>query len=226
MTIILVLLTLAVFIVLGLVKSSARKAESIKVALPESHVRSIVIDRYYHPSHTWALVGSAEEVTVGADDFAQKILGDLSDVELPVLGSNVKQGEVYASLRRGGKTLPQIAPVSGTIVGVNEKLASKPGLVNSSPLEKGWIVKIAPVHLSREIRNLLKGIVADRWQEAVQSQVVQWFSSPSHPVLQDGGRMVDNVSDLIGDAEWERFVQEFFSVPATKRNNSAMNSRT
>jgi glycine cleavage system H lipoate-binding protein len=220
MTIILVLLTLVVFIILGLVKSSARKAESTEVALPEAHPSPIVFDRYYHPGHSWALVSSTGDVTVGVDDFTQRVVGGLSKIQLPVLGSIVKQGEVYATLERGGKVLPQIAPLSGTIVGVNNKLASSPGVVNTSPLEKGWIVRIAPAQLTLELRNLLKGVIADRWQEAVNSQVVRWFSSPSHPVLQDGGRMVDKVSDLMGDAEWERFVQEFFSIAATKRDNN------
>lgn len=91
-------------------------------------------------------------------------------------------------------------------------------MVNSSPLERGWIVRIAPTQLAIDLRNLLKGAVADRWQEAVSSQVVRWFSSSLHPVLQDGGQMVDNVSDLMNDEEWQRFVQEFFSIEATYRN--------
>jgi hypothetical protein len=57
----------------------------------------------------------------------------------------------------------------------------------------------------------------------VNSQVVRWFSSPLHPVLQDGGQMIDNVSDLMNDVEWQRFVQEFFSIEATYRNNNVTN---
>ncbi|MCX6142539.1 MAG: hypothetical protein NTZ35_04895 [Ignavibacteriales bacterium] len=169
MTIILVLLTLVVFIVLGLVKSSRRKAATAEQALPEDHPTPIV---------------------------------------------------------RGGKALPQIAPLSGTIVGVNNKLASSPGVVNSSPLEKGWIVRLAPAQLTVELRNLLKGAIADRWQEAVINQLVRWFTSPLHPVLQDGGQIIDNVSDLMDDADWQRFVQEFFSIEATYRNNNLTNQRS
>ena len=226
MTIILVLLTLAVFIILGLVKSSARKAETTEVTLPDVHASPIVIERYYHPGHSWALVSSTGDVAVGVDDFTQKVVGGLSRIQLPAMGSKVKQGEVYATLERGRKALPQIAPLSGTIVGVNNKLASSPGVVNSSPLEKGWIVRIAPAQLTLELRNLLRGVIADRWQEAVSSQVVRWFSSSLHPVLQDGGRIVDNVSDLMNDEEWQRFVQEFFSIEATYRNNNVSNRRS
>jgi glycine cleavage system H protein len=226
MTIILVLLTLVVFIVLGLVKSSGRKAVVGEEALPEVHPASTVLERYYHPGHSWALVSSSGDVTIGVDDFTQKVVGGLSRIQLPVLGSKVKQGEVYAMLERGGKALPQIAPLSGTIVGVNNKLASSPGVVNSSPLERGWIVRLAPAQLTVELRNLLRGVIADRWQEAVSNQLVRWFTSPLHPVLQDGGRIVDNVSDLMDDEEWQRFVQEFFSIEATYRNNNLTNQRS
>jgi glycine cleavage system H protein len=226
MTIILVLLTLVVFIAVGLVKSFRTKATTAGEALPEAQPASIVLERYYHPGHSWALVSSTGEVTVGVDDFTQKVVGGLSRVHLPVLGTQVKQGEVYATLERGGKALPQIAPLSGTIVGVNNKLASSPGVVNSSPLEKGWIVRLAPARLTVELRNLLRGVIADRWQDAVSNQLVRWFASPLHPVLQDGGQIVDNVSDLMDDAEWQRFVQEFFSIEVTDRNNNLTNQRS
>lgn len=218
MTIILVLLTLMVFIILGLVKGSVKKPETSKATIPEAHPSAIVFERYYHPGHSWALVTSDGDVTVGVDDFTQKVVGGLSKVELPMLGTKVKQGDIYAKLERGGKVLPQIAPLSGTIVGVNEKLASSPGVVNTSPLEKGWIIRIAPAQLRLELRNLLKGVIADRWQEAVNGQVVRWFSSSLHPVMQDGGRIIDNVSDLMNDEEWQRFVHEFFSIESTYRN--------
>lgn len=103
MTIILVLSTFVVFIVLGVIKSSTRKAETAKVIIPKAQPRPIVIERYDHPGHSWALVSSSGEVTVGVDDFTQKVVGGLSRMQLPAVGSIVKQGEVYASLERGAK---------------------------------------------------------------------------------------------------------------------------
>jgi glycine cleavage system H protein len=223
MTVFLVLLTLAVFIILGLIKSSRRKAATAEAKLREAPPGVTVIDRYFHPSHSWVLVSGREDVTVGADHFAQQVIGTITDVQLPLLGASVQQGQVYATLRKGEKVLPQVAPVSGTIIAVNEKLSSKPGMINDSPMENGWIAKIAPARLQLELRNLLKGAVADRWLDAVRSQVVQWFSSPAHPVLQDGGQMIDNVSDLMNNSEWEGFVQEFFSISTSNRNTNEKN---
>lgn len=219
MTFILFLLTLLIFVALGLISSSRMKKVRQESPSPKMHIGQTIVDRYYHPGHSWAVVNSPELVTVGVDDFAQRVIGHLSSIRLPVPGASVKQGEVYTTLLRGEKSLPQVAPVSGVIVGVNEKLVKNPELVNSSPFDRGWVVKIAPAHLALEIRNLLKGIVAERWEEAVRKQLVQWFSPKLHPVLQDGGQIVEGVSDLVGNEEWLRLVREFFPVAVTNRSN-------
>lgn len=223
MSFILLLLTLAVFIVLELVKSSKKRALTQRRAAPEAQVTYTIVERYYHPGHAWMVVNSPEVVTVGVDDFAQRVLGHLSGVQMPLLGTSVRQGEVYATIERGGKFLPQIAPLSGIVVDVNNKLVGRPQLVNTSPFDRGWIAKIAPANLSLEIRNLLHGAVAERWEEAVRSQLIQWFSPPLHSVLQDGGRIAENVSDLMNEQEWERFVQEFFPNAGMIRNNDIKN---
>jgi hypothetical protein len=81
-------------------------------------------------------------------------------------------------------------------------------------------VKIAPLKLSLELHNLLKGLVAERWEEAVRNNLVHWFSTPTQPVMQDGGRVVEGVSDLLTHDEWLRFTNEFFSVGNINRNNN------
>jgi glycine cleavage system H protein len=220
MSLVLALLTLGVFILLELVKRSRKKSAvsenstAAQLSIPKP------IERFYHPGHSWALVESDDEVIVGADDFAQRALGRLSGIQLPQLWTRVQQGEVYATLVRGEKSLPQAAPVSGMVVGVNRKLEETPDLINASPFDQGWIAKIAPMKLSLEVRNLLKGLVAERWEEAVRSHLVQWFSSPAQPLLQDGGKVVAGVSDLLTDDEWQRFTEEFFSIGKTNRNNN------
>jgi glycine cleavage system H protein len=220
MSLVLALLTLGVFILLELVKRSRNKnaVSDHSIALQPSAPKPI--ERFYHPGHSWAAVVSDDEVMVGADDFAQRALGRLSGIELPQLWTKVQQGQVYATLIRGEKSLPQAAPVSGTIVRINRKLEETPELINASPLDEGWIVKIAPLKLSLEVRNLLRGLVAERWEEAVRNHLVHWFSTPAHPVMQDGGKIVEGVSDLLTHDEWQRFTEEFFSVGMINRNNN------
>jgi glycine cleavage system H lipoate-binding protein len=220
MSFILLLLSIMVFVILELVKRSGKKSTMREKSIPDVQTSLKIVDRYYHPGHSWVVLGSSDEVTIGVDDFAQRVIGHVSEIQLPELRASVRQGQVYTTLRHGSKSLPQVAPLSGVIVGINRKLEQNPDLVNASPFDQGWIVKVAPANLSLELRNLLKGVVAERWEEAVRNQLVSWFSHPAQPVLQDGGRIVDGVSDLLSDEGWQRFTEEFFPIVMTNRNNN------
>jgi glycine cleavage system H protein len=152
------------------------------------------------------------EVTVGADDFSERLIGTLTGIDLPAVGQTLQQGEGFARLRHGNRVLTQSAPISGTIVEVNDKLARKPTLLNDSPLEKGWVAKIVPSDLKADLRNLLSGATAEAWRGAVQAQLIQFFSPRIGTVLQDGGHLVKNIGDQVSDEEWKYLVQEFFST--------------
>ncbi len=212
---ILILLSIAVFIILELVRSSRKRVGEELHAKPAEAPASVrIAERYFHPAHSWVLASKSDPVLVGVDDFAQRMIGTIESIDLPSLGQPLAQGQVLATLRRGKKALAQVAPVSGVVVAVNDKLHRRPGLVNESPYDRGWIVRLAPASLNRELRNLLKGVVAERWEEAVRAELVRWFTPRLETVLQDGGGVIDNVSDLVNDEAWERLVHEFFPVVA------------
>lgn len=224
MSFVLVLLTVAIFIVLELLRRSRRKEvhapRDLHIDVPG---RTSAIERLFHPGHSWAVVGKSDEVTVGVDDFAQRFIGPVDRVGLPAPGQLVSQGQVLATLHRRRRSLAHIAPISGVVVAVNEKLTSHPSEVNTSPYDRGWTVKVRPTSLQMETRNLLKGIVAERWMEAVRVELIHWFSPRPGTVLQDGGWLVESVSDLVSDHEWNRLVNDFF--PICESTNEDMNNR-
>lgn len=216
MTFILILLTIAIFVILELIRGSRnRMDEKLQSKSTEVPPPAGVVERYFHPAHSWVLTSESDTVVVGIDDFAQRMIGTIETIELPPLGHPLTQGQVMVTLRRGGKALAQVAPVSGVVVAVNDKLQRRPGLVNESPYDRGWIVKLAPASLRRELRNLLKGVVAERWEEAVRAELVRWFAPRLGTVLQDGGGVINNVSGLVNDKDWERLVHDFFPVLAS-----------
>jgi glycine cleavage system H protein len=197
-------------------KMSGNAEINSDVRLP---ISTDIIERYFHRGHSWVLVQSSKEVIAGVDDFSQRFIGKLGNIELPQTGSVVRQGEIIATMKHGDKSLPTVAPVSGTILEVNTRLKETPSIINDSPLEKGWIVKMAPQDLTIELRNLFKGVTADRWQEAVRAHLIHWFSPRLGTVMQDGGKIVNNVSDLTNSEEWRILVDEFFSNSSSKRHN-------
>ncbi len=98
-------------------------------------------DLKYHQEHTWAKV-EGDVATVGITDYAQDQLGEVLFVDLPEVGDTITQGEPFGSIESAKVSSDLYAPVSGEIIEVNEALDDEPELVNSSPYEDGWIIKV------------------------------------------------------------------------------------
>jgi glycine cleavage system H protein len=214
MVLLLVILTLAVCLGIDALRKRG-KAAVVQPQAKRAPESTIVLERLFHPGHSWAQIGDAHTVTVGIDDFAQRFMGRVESVAVRQEGAVVHQGDALATLRHKGRQLTIVAPVSGVLVEANAEISARPGILNSSPYEQGWLAKIRPVQLETEIRNLLRGAVADRWREALQAQMASCFAPKLGMVLQDGGEWVDNLSDLLSDEEWEKQARALFPlVPA------------
>jgi glycine cleavage system H protein len=98
-------------------------------------------DLRYTSDHEWARPAE-NQVRVGLTDFAQDALGDVVFVELPAVGSSVTRGGPLGEVE-STKSVSQIyAPVSGTVVEVNEALRQSPETVNADPYGDGWLCVI------------------------------------------------------------------------------------
>ena len=98
----------------------------------------------YAASHEWVRIEDDGEATVGISDYAQDALGDVVYVDLPSVGQAVKAGESFAEVESTKSVNDVYAPVTGTIVAVNEALMDTPELVNADPYGDGWFARIAP----------------------------------------------------------------------------------
>ncbi len=100
-------------------------------------------DRRYLETHEWALSDS-ETVRVGITEFAQDELGDVVFVELPDGGAELGQAESFGVIESIKAVSDLYAPVSGTVVAINEELLDRPELVNEDPFDTGWMLEIDP----------------------------------------------------------------------------------
>ena len=96
---------------------------------------------YFTKEHEWARV-SGNLAVVGISGHAAHELGDVTFVELPQVGKQVKQGDVVAAIESVKAASDIYAPVSGTVVKVNSALDEAPEQVNESPEDAAWIVEI------------------------------------------------------------------------------------
>jgi len=96
----------------------------------------------YTRSHEWIKI-EGDIAIIGITDYAQNSLGDITFIELPEKGAEVKQENMFATVESVKAASDIYAPVSGTIDRINQDIIASPELVNQSPYEKGWFVAIS-----------------------------------------------------------------------------------
>lgn len=96
----------------------------------------------YSKDHEWVEVADHEMASVGITLHAQDALGDVVFVDLPEVGSTLRQGEVAGVVESVKAAADVYMPVSGEIVEVNEALRADPSLANSDPMGAGWFFKV------------------------------------------------------------------------------------
>jgi glycine cleavage system H protein len=98
-------------------------------------------DLLYHPEHDWARV-DGEEARLGITWYAQDQLGDIVYWDVPAVGTTLRQGDPYTELESVKAVSDVVAPLSGEVIAVNADVAEDPTLVNRSPYDDGWLVRV------------------------------------------------------------------------------------
>ena len=95
----------------------------------------------YTKDHEWVDL-KENKSTIGITDYAQSQLGDIIFLELPSVGDKINAGSTLGEIE-AVKTVSDIfAPISGTVLAINEKLEESPELINSDPYGEGWLIKV------------------------------------------------------------------------------------
>lgn len=161
---------------------------------------------YFHPGHAWARVENRDLVTVGMDDFAQKLVGKVSGIMLPQVGSRVGQGEKAWSLVSDSKSVDMLSPVDGTVVAVNDSPAGN----DRDPYGDGWLLKVKAPRLSANLTHLMSGSLAKRWMEEVCDTLRGRINPQLGQVYQDGGLPIDGMARGLDPAHWDEVARTFF----------------
>ncbi|MCK4395831.1 response regulator [candidate division WOR-3 bacterium] len=112
--------------------------------------------RYYILEHSWALIEDDGTVRVGMDDIFQKTAGDIINCDLPFEGDIIEQGRVCVRVTSTGLKIHKVwSPVTGKVIEVNEELNRDASLANKEPYGKGWLVRVEPIDLEEDLKNLV-----------------------------------------------------------------------
>jgi len=98
-------------------------------------------DLRYSKDHEWARLEDGR-VRIGITDYAQDALGDVVYVQVPDVGAQVTTGESFSEVESTKSVSDIYAPITGTIVEVNQELSDAPQRVNEDPYGEGWLVVI------------------------------------------------------------------------------------
>ncbi len=95
----------------------------------------------YTKEHEWVRI-EGDKAVFGITDHAQSALGDITFVELPEKGKEIKQSQSISTVESVKAASDVYAPLSGIVEEVNEALRDTPETINSSPYENGWICSV------------------------------------------------------------------------------------
>ncbi len=97
---------------------------------------------FYTSDHEWIKI-EGDTATIGITDFAQGELGDIVYVEIETKGETLNYGDVFGTVEAVKTVSDLFMPLSGEVLEINPELESNPEIVNDSPYEKGWMIKIS-----------------------------------------------------------------------------------
>ena len=98
-------------------------------------------NRKYTKTHEWALV-DGDVATIGVTDFAQRELGDITYLELPDAGDSISAGETFGVVESVKAASDIYSPLDGEVIERNDSLIETPEVINQSPYENAWLVKV------------------------------------------------------------------------------------
>ncbi len=119
----------------------------------------------YTKDHEWVLI-QGDVATVGITDYAQHELGDVVYVDLPEVGDSFEANEPFGSVESVKAVSEIFCPIGGEVTEVNAKLEETPELVNESPHQNAWMIKLR-VSNADELKELLS---AEEYEEYLQEQ--------------------------------------------------------
>ncbi|MEM3041232.1 MAG: glycine cleavage system protein GcvH [Nitrososphaerota archaeon] len=124
----------------------------------------VVEGLWYSKDYMWIKIEDGK-AKIGITDYAQKQLRDIVFAELPNVGDKIVKDEPFGTLESVKAVSDLVAPLSGTIMQVNEKVTSSPETLNEDPYGKGWLIIVSPTNLEEDLKSLMNFESAVEWHK-------------------------------------------------------------
>lgn len=97
----------------------------------------------YSKDHEWVRVESDGVAVIGVTDYAAEQLGDVVYVDLPEVDGEITAGTEMGEIESTKSVSDLFSPINGTVTEINDAVVDTPELVNSSPFDEGWLIKVS-----------------------------------------------------------------------------------
>jgi glycine cleavage system H lipoate-binding protein len=169
----------------------------------------VVDGYYYHEGHTWARTEHGGRVRVGLDDFARRLLGALSKVTLPEVGTEVHQGQASVSVTRQDESVSVLSPVDGAVTHVNYEILNNTSLISEQNYEGGWLFIVEPTKLKANLKKLMFSEEAESFVMEERDRLVEEAGGEMR-ILADGALIMDDIAAELKGGTWSKIVRKFF----------------
>ena len=166
--------------------------------------------------HCWLSLNENGSAKIGIDDFAKKMVGQITEIDPPNIGRVISSGEPLFNIRIGRRIIPFVSPVSGKIIKLNDHLLENADLLDMNCYNKNWICQIDMENFEFELQELKIGKLAVLfYQEEIEKcqahfrDIVEERKKNKKLAGQNGfcfGRI-----DKLTDKEWNKTVRKFFT---------------
>jgi glycine cleavage system H lipoate-binding protein len=164
---------------------------------------------YLHSGHTWVKIEDNNNVRIGVDDFASRLLGKFDRIEAPLTGKEVFQGKPGLKAWRDGNLVEFKSPVNGVVTESNPVIRNSSSIVNKAPYTDGWVMRVHCKNLKKDLRKLLFMDNNIAFMEQEMENLMEVLEDETGLMAADGGNLGN---DLYGNApglSWDKLVKKF-----------------
>ncbi|MCJ7685442.1 MAG: 2Fe-2S iron-sulfur cluster-binding protein [Desulfobacteraceae bacterium] len=176
----------------------------------------IRFDRLYGEGHLW-LKRVDGSFRIGIDDFARQIIGQIADMRLPSINTEVDSGDLILEISGSGKTLHMYSPTKGKIVDINANVLDNPSLVSIATYERGWIVALEPEDVLEASKGLLSGRSAKEWLKLESHEFDDLIGKMTRKDVFPERQLPGNFARLIEKDVWGKIEKQFFKRKGVKK---------
>jgi glycine cleavage system H lipoate-binding protein len=170
-------------------------------------------DYYYHSGHTWVRVEHGGMARIGFDDFIMRLFGKARlGRDLPGIGSRMNKGKVGWSITQDNHEASVLAPVTGTLLAVNQRVKENPEIMHNDPYQDGWLYIVEPKSPKKDLKDLSFGQASIGWIEQENNRLMQLMGPEYQKLAATGGEPVRDFFGFNPEIGWDKLVKTFLGT--------------